>query len=100
MQSCTVFPIRTVSHWPTAAVLLQYHHQSASSQPQPLPPPPQAPGVAGSTYKYDLLVVSLADDPSGVVHSGAATVAVDLAEKANLPTVMTLMALGARLNGW
>lgn len=31
----------------------------------------------------------------GVVHSEAATVAVDLAEKANLPTVMTLMALGA-----
>jgi acetolactate synthase-1/2/3 large subunit len=31
----------------------------------------------------------------GVVHSGAAPVAVDLAEKANLPTVMTLMALGA-----
>ncbi|QRM19451.1 acetolactate synthase large subunit [Dechloromonas sp. TW-R-39-2] len=30
----------------------------------------------------------------GVVHSGAAAVAVDLAEKANLPTVMTLMALG------
>ncbi|MDP3538885.1 MAG: acetolactate synthase large subunit [Azonexus sp.] len=31
----------------------------------------------------------------GVVHSGAASAAVDLAEKANLPTVMTLMALGA-----
>jgi acetolactate synthase-1/2/3 large subunit len=31
----------------------------------------------------------------GVVHSGAANLAVDLAEKANLPTVMTLMALGA-----
>jgi len=31
----------------------------------------------------------------GVVHSGAASVAVDLANKANLPTVMTLMALGA-----
>jgi len=31
----------------------------------------------------------------GVVHSGAARLAVDLAEKANLPTVMTLMALGA-----
>jgi len=30
----------------------------------------------------------------GVVHSGAARLAVDLAEKANLPTVMTLMALG------
>lgn len=30
----------------------------------------------------------------GVVHSGAATTAVDLAEKSNLPTVMTLMALG------
>ena len=31
----------------------------------------------------------------GVVHSGASTLAVELAEKANLPTVMTLMALGA-----
>jgi acetolactate synthase-1/2/3 large subunit len=31
----------------------------------------------------------------GVVHSGAAAVAMALAEKANLPTVMTLMALGA-----
>ena len=31
----------------------------------------------------------------GVVHSGAAAGAVQLAEKANLPTVMTLMALGA-----
>jgi len=31
----------------------------------------------------------------GVVHSGAARLAVDLAEKANLPTVMTLMALGS-----
>ncbi len=31
----------------------------------------------------------------GVVHSGAAALAVDLAEKANLPTVSTLMALGA-----
>ncbi len=31
----------------------------------------------------------------GVVHGSAADVAVNLAEKANLPTVMTLMALGA-----
>jgi len=31
----------------------------------------------------------------GVVHSGASRLAVDLAEKANLPTVMTLMALGS-----
>ena len=31
----------------------------------------------------------------GVVHSGAADLAVNLAQKANLPTVMTLMALGA-----
>jgi acetolactate synthase-1/2/3 large subunit len=30
----------------------------------------------------------------GVVHSGASAIAVGLAEKANLPTVMTLMALG------
>jgi acetolactate synthase I/II/III large subunit len=31
----------------------------------------------------------------GVIHAGAARVAVDLAEKASLPTVSTLMALGA-----
>lgn len=31
----------------------------------------------------------------GVIHAGAADLAVKLAEKANLPTVMTLMALGA-----
>lgn len=31
----------------------------------------------------------------GVIHAGAATAAVELAEKADLPTVMTLMALGA-----
>jgi len=31
----------------------------------------------------------------GVIHSGAARCAIELAEKANLPTVMTLMALGA-----
>jgi acetolactate synthase-1/2/3 large subunit len=31
----------------------------------------------------------------GVVHAGAAGLAIKLAEKANLPTVMTLMALGA-----
>jgi acetolactate synthase-1/2/3 large subunit len=31
----------------------------------------------------------------GVVHSGASAQAVELAEKASLPTVMTLMALGA-----
>ncbi len=31
----------------------------------------------------------------GVVHSGAAAAAIELAEKAGLPTVMTLMALGA-----
>ncbi|UCV17994.1 acetolactate synthase large subunit [Ferribacterium limneticum] len=31
----------------------------------------------------------------GVIHSGASAVAIELAEKASLPTVMTLMALGA-----
>ena len=31
----------------------------------------------------------------GVIHAGASRLALDLAEKANLPTVMTLMALGA-----
>ncbi|PKO86946.1 MAG: acetolactate synthase, large subunit, biosynthetic type [Betaproteobacteria bacterium HGW-Betaproteobacteria-10] len=31
----------------------------------------------------------------GVIHSGASTAAIELAEKASLPTVMTLMALGA-----
>ena len=60
-----------------------------------LPPP-----AAGDAIAEVASLINAARRPllylgGGVVHSGAAAAAVDLAEKANLPTVMTLMALGA-----
>jgi len=60
-------------------------------------PPPQA---AGDAIAEAASLINAARRPllylgGGVVHSNAAAAAVDLAEKANLPTVMTLMALGA-----
>ncbi len=66
-----------------------------------------APGTAEPTPAFDpgtiqqaARMIREADRPvlylgGGVVHSGAAELAVGLAEKAALPTVMTLMALGA-----
>ena len=65
------------------------------------------PGVAGPGPEIDAelirqaaAMINTAERPilylgGGVVHSGASALAVELAEKANLPTVMTLMALGA-----
>ena len=65
-----------------------------------------APGLAepGPAINPDLIaqastMINAAERPilylgGGVVHSGASALAVELAEKANLPTVMTLMALG------
>ncbi len=65
------------------------------------------PGVAGPGPAIDAelirqaaAMINAAERPilylgGGVVHSGASALAVELAEKANLPTVMTLMALGA-----
>lgn len=61
-----------------------------------LPHEPAAPGLIAEAAA----LINAAERPilylgGGVVHSGAATAAIELAEKAGLPTVMTLMALGA-----
>ena len=58
-------------------------------------PPVDAEAVAAAAE-----VINTAQRPvlylgGGVIHSGAAALATQLAEKANLPTTMTLMALGA-----
>ena len=59
-----------------------------------------APATAAHQIEQAAAMINAAERPllylgGGVVHSGAADLAVDLAEKSNLPTVMTLMALGA-----
>lgn len=59
-----------------------------------------APTAATEAIAAAAAMINAAQRPllylgGGVVHSGAARLAVDLAEKVNLPTVMTLMALGA-----
>ena len=59
-----------------------------------------APAADAALIEQAAAMINAAQRPilylgGGVVHSGAAPAAVDLAEKANLPTVMTLMALGA-----
>ncbi len=59
-----------------------------------------APKVAPALIEQAAAMINAAERPilylgGGVIHSGAAEGAIELAEKANLPTVMTLMALGA-----
>ena len=59
-----------------------------------------APKVAPALIEQAAAMINAAERPilylgGGVIHSGAAEAAIELAEKANLPTVMTLMALGA-----
>ncbi|UCV09751.1 acetolactate synthase large subunit [Dechloromonas denitrificans] len=66
--------------------------------PEPGRALPAAPAQA-SLIEQAAAMINGAERPilylgGGVVHSGAADLAVDLAQKANLPTVMTLMALG------
>jgi acetolactate synthase-1/2/3 large subunit len=58
-----------------------------------------APAVDAGQIAAAAAMIAAAERPvlylgGGVVHSGAAALAVELAEKASLPTVMTLMALG------
>ena len=71
-----------VSEWPEPAVM-------------------EAPAPAdGASIAKAAAMINEAKRPmlylgGGVVHSGASRLAVELAEKASLPTVMTLMALGA-----
>lgn len=67
--------------------------------PEPGTAQPAAPAAAERIAEAAAMI-NAAQRPilylgGGVVHSGAATQAVDLAEKAHLPTVMTLMALGS-----
>jgi len=58
-------------------------------------PPPTATQIATAAAMIDAAQRPILYLGGGVVHAGAAKAAVDLAEKADLPTVMTLMALGA-----
>lgn len=60
-----------------------------------LPPPADAAAIAAAAALINDARRPLLYLGGGVVHGGAAALAVDLAEKAQLPTVMTLMALGA-----
>ena len=58
-------------------------------------PAPAADRIAQAAAMIDQAARPILYLGGGVVHSGAAAAAVALAEKAGLPTVMTLMALGA-----
>lgn len=70
-----------------------------SQWPEPGRGRPAAPAPADALQQAATMINSAARPllylGGGVVHSGASALAVELAEKANLPTVMTLMALGA-----
>jgi acetolactate synthase I/II/III large subunit len=62
--------------------------------------PKSAPSASAAQITEAAAMINSATRPilylgGGVVHSGAAASAVELAEKSTLPTVMTLMALGA-----
>ena len=59
--------------------------------PAPTADPEQIEQVAAMINAAERPILYLG---GGVVHSGASTAAIELAEKASLPTVMTLMALG------
>ena len=59
-----------------------------------LPPPADSWAIAEAASMINSAQRPLLYLGGGVVHSGASDLAVDLAQKANLPTVMTLMALG------
>ncbi len=67
----------------------------------PAPAVPDTPPVADdSALSLAIDMIASAERPilylgGGVVHSGAGEEVIELAEKASLPTVMTLMALGA-----
>ena len=60
-----------------------------------MPPPADHAAIAAAAAMINAARRPLLYLGGGVVHSGAAATAVDLAERAGLPTVMTLMALGA-----
>ena len=66
----------------------------------PEPVEPEATPINNTLIDAAITLITQSEKPilylgGGVVHSGAAAGAVALAEKSDLPTVMTLMALGA-----
>ncbi|MEN3374494.1 acetolactate synthase large subunit [Dechloromonas sp. ZS-1] len=71
-----------ISDWPAPAT-------------RQMPPPAYRMAIAEAASLINAAQRPILYLGGGVVHSGAAELAVNLAEKANLPTVMTLMALGA-----
>ena len=71
-----------ISDWPAPAT-------------RQMPPPADRMAIAEAASLINAAQRPILYLGGGVVHSGAAELAVNLAEKANLPTVMTLMALGA-----
>ncbi|MGL5631508.1 MAG: thiamine pyrophosphate-binding protein, partial [Azovibrio sp.] len=78
---------------------VQNHAIEVTNWPEPGRRMQQAP-ADGMVLAEAASLIAAAQRPllylgGGVIHAGAAQLAVKLAEKANLPTVMTLMALGA-----
>jgi acetolactate synthase I/II/III large subunit len=71
-----------ISEWPAPGL----------AEPAPAADPAQIAEAAAMINAAQRPILYLG---GGVVHSGASALAVELAEKAGLPTVMTLMALGA-----
>jgi acetolactate synthase-1/2/3 large subunit len=71
-----------ITEWPAAGCAL----------PAPAAPSAQLEQAAAMIVAAERPIFYLG---GGIIHANAANLAVDLAEKANLPTVMTLMALGA-----
>jgi acetolactate synthase-1/2/3 large subunit len=78
---------------------VQTQRVEVSEWPQPgvadAVPPPRADLVARAVSLINAAQRPILYLGGGVVHSGAAALCVALAEKASLPTVMTLMGLGA-----
>lgn len=78
---------------------VQTEHADVHCWPAPGRATP-APGAADDALDRAAALIDEAERPilylgGGIVHSGAAALAVALAERSSLPTVLTLMALGA-----
>ena len=75
----------------TQAIEISQWPEPGRALPAPTANPEQIEQVAAMINAAERPILYLG---GGVVHSGASTAAIELAEKASLPTVMTLMALG------
>ncbi|MBL8428401.1 MAG: acetolactate synthase large subunit [Dechloromonas sp.] len=75
----------------TQAIEISQWPEPGRALPAPTANPVQIEQVAEMINAAERPILYLG---GGVVHSGASTAAIELAEKASLPTVMTLMALG------